>query len=188
LLWILAGGALAAVVCCGAVGVMGWRFMSQMATSDPAEIRRQSAEMLDMTIPPQYQPMQGMNMGIVRMIMYQTEPAADGTRGMLMLMEMGMQNLGVDAEQQKQELRKAAQQQQANQNVQQMKSETREIEIGGEQVPFQFSEATPQGQAKKMYIVNGVVEGKRGPVMVQVMLPEDQYDEAAVVQMLQSIK
>src|SRR5688500_11557234 len=98
LLWILGIGALCLVVCCGAEGVMAWRvgnaaknLVANLATSDPAEIRQQTAEMVDIDIPDTYRPVQGMNMVAIRMVMYQTDAAADGSMGMLMLMEMAMQ-------------------------------------------------------------------------------------------------
>ena len=77
-------------------------------------------------------------------------------------------------------------QQQANQNVSVTETETRQIAIGGEQVPFEFSKGTSNGKDVRM--VSGVVRGKRGPVMLQLVVPEAQYDEAAVIQMLESIK
>lgn len=192
MLWILAIAALGLVVCCGAVGVLTWRFgaaarniVANMATSDPDEIRKQTAEMVDISIPDTYRPMQGMNMVVVRMVMYQTDASPDGS---LMLMEMAMQQMGVDVPQQQQELRKSIEQQPANQNFQSSKSETREIEIRGEPIPFEFNEGTNAGQDQKIHMIRGVFRGKRGAVLLQLMIPDDDYDEDAVLEMLQSIK
>ncbi len=172
LVWVLGIGAVCLVVCCGGFGVMAWRlksFVADMATSDPAEIRKQTAEMVDITIPEKYTPVQGMNLVVFHMVMYQTDAAADAaadnSRGMLMLMEMTMQQFGVDQQQQEQELRKSMRQQQGNQDFKSSKSETREIEIRGEKVPFEFSEGTAeqQGQEKRIYMVSGVFPGKTRP-------------------------
>ncbi len=196
-MWVLGLGALALVVCCGGASILAWRFgsaakdfMANMATSDPAEIRRQTKEMLNIAIPEQFQPMQGMNMVAFRMLMFQTDTAADGSSGMLMLMELPMQQMGVNAEEQERELRKSMQQQQANQGLTQTNSETRDIQIRGEPIAFEFSEGTnsSQGQDKKIHMVGGVVRGNRGPVMIQFTLPEEQYDEAEVIETLQSIQ
>lgn len=190
LIWVLGIGAVCLVVCCGGGIFAVMRFkdvVSNMATNDPAEIRKQTAEMIDISIPDKFRPMQGMNMVAIRMLMYQTDATASGGMGMLMLMEMPMQQMGVNAEEQEKELRKAAQQQN-NQGFAESKSETREIEIRGEKVPFQFSEGTPSGQDKPTHRVSGVVRGKRGPVMIQFTLPDDQYDEDEVIQTLESIK
>src|SRR5687767_7176147 len=100
LLWILAIAAVGLVVCCGGVGVVAWKFrgfVAEMATSDPAEIRKQTAEMVDINIPDKYKPLQGMNMVVVRLVIYQTAPAADGSSAMLMLMAMTMDQIGISA-------------------------------------------------------------------------------------------
>ena len=197
-LWVFGICALCFVVCCGGAGVVAWRFgdaakkfVTDLTTTDPDEIRRQTAAMVDIDIPDEYQPMQGMNMVAVRMVMYQTPATQDGSQGMLMLMEMAMQQFGANAKQQEQELRKSMKQQHANQGYTSSKSETREIEIRGEKVPFEFVEGTnagTPGQEKKTHMITGVFRGKRGPVMLQLMIPDEDYDEDAVMKMLQSIK
>src|SRR5688572_29791002 len=119
LLWILGIAALCLVLCCGAVGVMAWRFgaaaknlVANFATSDPVEIRKQTAEIVDIAIPDEYQPVTAMNMVAFRFVMYQTGLPAAGSNGMLMLMEMTMEQMGVDPDEQELELRKSMQQQQ----------------------------------------------------------------------------
>lgn len=135
-----------------------------------------------------------MNMAIMRMIVYQTDPDQQPAEGMLMLMEMTMQKFGVDNQQQEQQLRQQMSQQtqaqRGNQNFKSSKSETREIEIRGEKIPFEFTEGVTsgQGQEKTVHMVSGVFQGKKGPVMIQIVEPDEDYDEEAVVKMLESIK
>src|SRR5688572_15949032 len=108
LVWVLAIAAGALVLCCGGLGVVAWKaksFVANMASSDPVEIRRQTAEMLEITIPDTYRPLQATNLVVFRMLMYQTDAAASGAQGMLMLMEMAIQPQGVNAQQQEQQLR-----------------------------------------------------------------------------------
>jgi hypothetical protein len=198
LAWGLGIGALCLLVCCGGGGIVVWKlgsvaktFMDNMATSDPAEVRRQTAEMVDIAIPDSYQPVQGMNMVAVRMVMYQTAPSDEGKKGMLMLMEWAIDQPGANAQQQEQQLRNSMNQQRANQNFQSTKSETREIEIRGDKVPFEFSEGTTgqPGQEQATHIVSGVFRGKRDrPVMLQLTIPDEAYDEAVVMEMLESIQ
>jgi hypothetical protein len=186
------------VICCGAVGVGAWRlyeaaqrFVADMATDDPDEVRKKTAEMVDIDIPDTFQPKQAVDMIAMRMAVYQTEAAQEGTEGMLVLMEMGTEQMGIDPDEQEKQLRESMQQQHADQDFNASKSETRQIEIRGEKMPFEFTEGTsgePGEQQKKTHMVSGVIRGKRGPVMVQIVLPEDDYDEAAVMEMLQSIK
>jgi hypothetical protein len=197
LLWILSILAICLLLCCGGAGILMWRFgdaakdfMANMATSDPNEIRQQTKEMVDIEIPDNYTPIQGMNMVAFQMVMYQTDQSPDGSPGMLMLMGMSMP--GANAEEQEQQLRQSMQQQRGNQNFKARKTETREIEIKGEKVPFEFSEGTSAeqaGQDKTIHMVSGVFRGNENrPVMLQLTLPDDQYDEDAVMEMLQSIK
>jgi hypothetical protein len=198
LLWMLGIGGLCLLLCCGGGVFVAWRlgsvaqdFVANMATSDPQEIRRQTQEMLDIDIPETYKPMQGMNLMAFRMVMYQTSQAEDGASGMLTLMQMTIDQPGVTAEQQEQQLRDSMRQQQANQDFEASKSETREIEIRGEKVPFQFSEGTVDqgGQQQSMHTVSGVVTGTQDrSVMIQITVPDEAYDEQAIVEMLQSIK
>jgi hypothetical protein len=186
LLWVLGIGGLCLVACCGGAGIMAWKFGANMATTDPAEVRKQTAEMVAMAIPDKYQPVTAMNMVAFRFVIYQTQPGGSAG-GMLMLMEWTMQSMGVDAKQQEQELRKSMQQQQGKQGFTPTNTETREIDIGGQTVAFEFSEGTGSGNVK-MRSVSGVFRGKRGPVMLQLVVPEDEYDEEAVMQMLKSIE
>lgn len=186
------------LLCCGGGLMVAWKaadafktFAQNMVISDPDEIRKQTAEMVDIEIPASFQPHQGMNMVAVRFVMYETDANKDGSTGMLMLMEMATQQFGVNPQQQEQELRKSMQQQQAGQGFTSSKSERREIEIRRQTVPFDFVEGTTTlapGQEKKTHMISGVFKGKRGPVMLQLMLPDEDYDEEAVMKMLQSIK
>jgi hypothetical protein len=186
------------LLCCGGAVVLGWRFanmaqsfVENMVVSDPDKIREMTSKMIDIEIPEMFDPAQGMDMVAVRFVMYQLDADDGGESGMLMLMEMGTQQLGANPQQQEQALRQQMQQQQQYQTFKSKKSETREFEIRGEKVKFEFTEGilddTP-GSERKMHQVQGVFKGKRGPVMLQLMLPDDKYDDEEVTKMLQSIK
>src|SRR5690606_37327009 len=111
----------------------------------------------------------------------------EGGIGMLMLMELNVPQPGMDAKQQEEELRKSMRQQHGNQDFEASKTERREIMIRGEPVPFEFSQGTRKGDAAEatVHTVSGVVRGKQGrPVMLQLTLPGDQFNEQEVIEML----
>lgn len=187
------------LLCCGGAMMLGWRFanmaqtfVENMIVTDPDKIRDMTAQMLDIEIPEMLEPKQGMDMVAVRFVVYQLDRDAGGESGMLMLMEMGTQQFGVNPQQQEQELRKNMQQQQQYQNFKSKKSEKREFEIRGEKVAFEFTEGLLDGgvpdSERKVHQIQGVFKGKRGPVMLQLMLPDDKYDEEEITKMLESIK
>lgn len=67
-------------------------------------------------------------------------------------------------------------------------SETKRFDIAGEtQVPFQFLRAEDRTTGTERRLVDGVVTGKRGPVLVALWLDEDVWDEDMVTQLIQSI-
>jgi hypothetical protein len=197
--WILGIGGVALLLCCGGVGFGVWKvtqaakqFIENAAIEDPVKIREQTAAMLQIEIPDKYQPKLGMNLGVFRMAIYQTEPEQPNPDDLLMLMEMTQ--FGANNQQQEQQLRQSMQQQmqqqRGNQNFKSSKSETREIEIRGKKVSFEFTEGITgePGEEKTVHMVSGIVQGKTGPVMLQLVAPDENYDEAQVLKMLESIK
>jgi hypothetical protein len=66
-------------------------------------------------------------------------------------------------------------------------SEEREFGIGGEQVRFQFLRAEDRTTGEERRLVDGVVSGKQGPVLVALWLDEDLWNEEMVTRLIQSI-
>jgi hypothetical protein len=110
----------------------------------------------------------------------------------LMIMEttQPMQG-GASLKQQREQMLRQMQQQgqrpgNVNTDLSEESTETREFTIGGEKVPFEFIKGTSaQGPSRQ---VVGVFQGRNGVIMVMLIVPESDYDEAAVVRMLESIR
>jgi hypothetical protein len=68
-----------------------------------------------------------------------------------------------------------------------LQSETRTFGIAGEQVPFQFLRAEDRTTGEERRLIDGVVTGKQGPVLVALWFDEDIWDEELVTRLIQSI-
>ncbi len=187
------------LACCGG-GVFVWfkakdaiqNFAQNFTTNDPQEIRARTAKIVHIDIPVTFPPMQAFDWFVMKQIIY-----GNPNRSMLMIMEMSPQMQAGDggtAKQQRDAMLKQLKQQQGQQSgnvntdLNEESSETREFTIGGEKVPFEFIKGTAaQGGTPTRQVV-GVFQGRQGMVMLMLMVPESDYDEAAVVRMLESIR
>lgn len=66
-------------------------------------------------------------------------------------------------------------------------AETREFEIGGQNVPFQFLAADDRTTGSKRRLVDGIVDGVSGPVLISLWVDEEYWDPQMVEQMIDSI-
>jgi hypothetical protein len=186
-------GGVLMLACCGGVayiGVRGAAFLQQSFSEDPVVIRQRTQDMVQIDIPDSFEPEGAFDFIILRMVMYRSS-----NQSALMLMEMNISMAGTPQEQRDEMLRGMRQQQQkqnapggANAQVNKLESTTKEIEIDGKPVEFEFIKGTQQGQNRTVRQVLGVLEGKRGAVMLMLIVPEEDYDEDAVIKMLKSIR
>jgi hypothetical protein len=101
---------------------------------------------------------------------------------------------GANTKQQREQMLRAMRQQQGqqpgqlNDELNEESSETREFTINGEKVPFEFIKGTGADHARAFRQVVGIFRVKAGTVMVMLMVPEGEYDEPAVVRMIESIR
>lgn len=190
------------VVCCGGLAFVGWKFQdvakkfaANLTTNDPPEIRARTARIVHIDIPDEFPPMLAIDLMFMKEILYGTPDKPN--RPMLIIVEIDKNFLGqqggANAKQQRQEiLRQMKQQgqQSANMNtdINEESSETREFTINGEKVPFEFIKGTAAHGGVPTRQVVGVFQGRGGMVMLMLMVPESDYDEAAVVGMLESIR
>src|SRR5262249_9486532 len=72
--------------------------------------------------------------------------------------------------------------------IDQQTSETRDFTINGESVPFEFIKGTAPNGGAPTRQVGGLFPGRNGMVMVMVMVPESEYNEDAIVKMIESIR
>jgi hypothetical protein len=195
----LAGVALLA--CCGGVAFLAVRFQGvaktiaqNLPTNNPQEIRARTARIVHIDIPPEFPPLAAIDLFVMKQMIY----GKQGGGSMVMIMEIneamtGGQDAG-SAREQRQEIMRQMRQQQGQQaasadtELDEESSETREFEINGEKVQFEFIRGkSPNGGGPVRQVV-GLFPGRQGTVMLMVMVPESEYDEAAIAKMIESIR
>lgn len=187
------------LVCCGGVAFFYWKFQDAIShfaenftTTNPQEIRDRTANIVRIDIPEEFPPIQAFDWFVIKQVVYGNQQK----NSILMIMEMSPQMLGGadagNAKQQRDAMLQQLKQQQGQQpgmntDFKEESSETREFTIDGEKVPFEFIKGTGQGGAPTRQVV-GVFKGREGLVMLMLIVRESDFDEAAVVRMIESIR
>lgn len=185
ILLILFGvGVVSMALCCG--GVLWWGSKSLQMTEDPVKIAAAQQEIAEIQVMPNLQPKVAMtmNLGIMNMRVVGYNSAG---RSSLMLMQM--QLAGQSDEQMQQNFRQQGQQR--NDQFRVETAETRKITVGGVERDFLFAKGTiqPEGGAPMAARqITGMFPSRNGMGYLIVTIEEGDYDEAAVVKMIESIK
>jgi hypothetical protein len=110
----------------------------------------------------------------------------EGRGGMLMVMRVpGM----VSEENMRQQMQSSFQQQgQQQPDILIEATETRNVNVAGKVVPFEFSRGRHQKSGVQVRQVTGLLPGEQGTVMINYAVPEDQWDEEQVLKLLQSVQ
>jgi len=174
---------LGCVLCCGGVMYMGARGVSM----EPEGVKKVTAEIADIEIPENFTPQQSMNIGMfgsgMKTVIYVDK---DHPGSMLMLMQMSVP-MGNNPKQQA-DFEKGFQQGGAqNAHVKKESIELRDFEIRGKSAQFQYIKGTTD-DGKSVRQVNGAFSGKGGAAMLMLLVPDEDYDEEAVVKLIESIK
>lgn len=182
---VIGGGLL--LVCCGGIFYF-MQSIEEQTTHVPAEVIERTKEIAQIDIPEEYEPKlaTGMNMVFFSMQVVRYE-RADGN-GLLILGEVGvpMEDMQQAQEDQMQDAINQAGQNQRTLQIQ--KTETREFEIRGRTVPFEFAEGTLAQDGVEYRQITGMFPTEDGTGFLTLQVPEENYDEAAVVQMIESIE
>ena len=177
-----------ALLCCGVGGYFMYK-ASQAVTMDPVQIAAIQQTMLtNIDLPADYAPKMAMDFTMagqgMKMAIY--SPGAgqepDPTQ-MLMLMQM---KITADEAQMQQELERSGGGQQNQINVE--SSETKMVTIDGTERSVRFAKGKAQQGGAAVRQVSAVFPGKEGTVLLNWIVPEETWDEAAAMQLLQSIK
>ena len=170
------------LVCCGAGGWFVYNFQKGIS-KDPVVVRAAAQQMAEFDLPADFEPEATMDLfGVMKMVIFtnhKTTPA-----GQLLLMSMNIP--GASA----QDVERGFQQNHnKDQNVRELKSELKDVTIKGSTHKFKFAEAElpDQGNAK-VRLVSGTFPGKSSPAFFYYIVPESEYDEDEVLQVLGSIK
>ena len=142
-----------------------------------------------MTVPDSFEPEGGVRMNI--MVMQMRIAMYKSTEGDGMLMFMGMESGMVSREDMEKELQKQMSVQKfgnENDKVTIRNSETRDFEIGGKTVPFQFSEGTRDRDGIPVRQVTATLNGNSSIVLFIMVVADENYDEQVVLDMIESMK
>jgi hypothetical protein len=182
ILIILGVCGLCCVLCCG---VAAYMISGLIPVTTPEGVRKKTQEIVAIEIPDHFKPVMAMNIfGQVRIAMYQESAAPDD--GMLMLMGFSK---NLQQEQNADQQMREAMSKQGQQEIQmdEDKTETREFTIRGEKCKFVFGEGKKPNSETEFHQVYGAFPANGGGGMLMLQLSADEYDEAEIVKMIESI-
>ena len=184
------------LLCCGGLvgfGIYMQSYVSDAMSDDPTIIAERTAQFVEMEIPAQFAPTMSLDMTIplsdetlMVWVVYADEPS----NSMLMMASLGPMIAQQNEDQIRQQLEQSMRQQGvgAEEGVDEWESSVKEIEVRGEPVEFNFAVGKNANTEAQRIQVNGMFEGKSGPVMLILSADAEVIDEQAIVEMIQSIK
>ena len=179
------------LLCCGGVVWIGYHFADSVS-EDPAEIAAVTDEMAEIDMPEGFDPKMSFDMKvpisgerIMAWIVYIDEES----QSMLMLCGMGAAAGTQNPEQMQQQFKQSMQQQgmQQQQDMVSAQSETRQLTVRGEPASFTFTTGVTESESPRIQ-VNGVFQGKTGPVILMMDADAEKYPEEQIVQMIEGIE
>jgi F0F1-type ATP synthase membrane subunit c/vacuolar-type H+-ATPase subunit K len=182
----IAGG-VCLLVCCGVVGFFVNKVQKSI-TVDPAAVAKIRESILtSINLPADFNPKMGMDLTIagqgMKMAVFGRGAGPEPQDGaMLMLMQFPA---GADPQQMQQQMERNMGKQT---QIKVESTESKLVQIDGSEVKFEFVKGKTQDGGQDVRQVTGVFPGKQGMVMLMLLLPDADFDEAAVTSMLESIQ
>lgn len=183
-----------AVACCGG-GI--WWFKKNVdwdMSADPAVVRQTQQQILEMTVPARFEPLQSMRMKFVvaNMDMAMFEAAGE-EQSQLAVMKM---TFTMEEMNQQQAEAQFNQQNPGAAQLDETSSETRNYTVDGKEISVRFAHGTlkqhenaPADQVgKEWYAVSSMMSVPGGMVMFNVTGPEEEFDEEEIENMIESIQ
>lgn len=171
------------LLCCG-VGV--YIFSSSQLDESPAAAEERAKQIVEIDIPEAFVPRGAMHLNMliieVDAAIYELE---ENPEGILILAEIS--GLGMDSADVQSEIRRSLGRPDGGGELTITRSETREFQVRGERVPFVFAESTDEA-GNEYRLVSGSFRTDDGQGLLSVQVPPEEYDEEAVVEMIESIK
>jgi hypothetical protein len=182
------------LLCCGGIGLFAWKFKGVIeeitVTKDADEIRRRTGKIIEIDIPPEFEPVVGHELFFMRWVGYEKIPR-DGSR--LVLLEVNNQVLeNKTLAEQRRAMEEMLKSQGGQSDGFQMQinvdtRETRDVTVRGEPVEFEFNKGT-SADGKPVRQVLGAFKTSGGVTLLNLIAPEESYDEVAVMKMIESIR
>lgn len=184
------------LLCCGgglAVFWAGASYMKNAVSKDPQVVRQVAAKIIQIDVPEKLKPQFSMDMKvpfsgerIMVMVVYGNE--ASGAT--VMLASFGKEFAGQSEAQMQNQMEQSLRQQgfAPEDDLGPGKATEREIQVRGKPVKFTFTTAKDPESGKQRIMVNGMVEGETGPVMIMVVADPETLSEEEIVKMIESIK
>jgi hypothetical protein len=184
LIVLLSIAGLALLLCCG-VGLWIWSTGTFEVVETPEAAIETTQEIVSIEIPELFQPKQSMSMGLLgfgfEMAIYETQ---DGEGGLVIGEMKGVPAGNAQPEMQ---MRQALRRQDGQGELKVNKTETREFEVRGQKVRFEFAEAVDDA-GNEFRTVSGAFSTADGQGFLLLQMPAESYDEDAVVKMIESIE
>lgn len=186
---------LCVLACCGGIGIFMYQasaYMKDALTEDPAIIDQRRAELLDIDIPEGFAPKISIDMKVPMMdtrlmtiVAYESGPSNS-----LVLVGVGDMLSEMPKEDMEREIENSLQQQGLGQPAPGAKweSKTKEYQIAGKPVTFKYQTVKNENDELTSIHVTGLVDGKRGPVLVTLSADAETLSEEEIDQVIQSIK
>lgn len=186
---LVVAAVVAGLACCG--GVVFWgRSMAQKFqqsfSDDPQRIAEITGSIGSLQVPAGFEPQFGMDFGFGLMQMKMTAYARADESGTVMLMEMQAPP-GTNKQQVEASFRQSLQQQGHEQAITEASRVVRKITINDEECEFAFVTGKAQDTPKAVRQVSGVFPGRGGPAFLMFFDAEENWDEDAVVRMIESL-
>lgn len=185
---LLIGLGIVLVLCCFAAGVFALAFrelgkrMVNAISTEPAVVDKAKKNIADFDVPKGYR---GMVMSLPGYEMINFAPEKPGNRMTIMLMQYSGIISG-NAEQMKEQLRQSAQQQSNQPGATTKLVETREVVIRGETVTATINESTYQDFVIRQWMT--IFTGNKGPTILLIQGPPDQWDEQFIEDFIKSFR
>lgn len=193
LMGLLIGGGVLLLVCCIG-GYIVYQQFANMVSADPTVVRTQTGEIIDAPPEGNFEPMFSMDMKVpftdnrlMTMVVWR-DGSEENPDGVFVLCEFNGAMFNENPEQMKQQMRDSLKQQGQNQEIQELSSKTVTYNVRGKPTEFQLVRGRNNNNGKEVWQVSGMIEGKRGPTMIMMILDGEKYSEEQVQQTVESIK
>jgi hypothetical protein len=175
------------VLCCGVVGFFAYQMVPKIS-QNPAEVNAARDEIAKIELPAGFQPVTMFKMDNFFMNMTAVEYRDSAIDGRFSMAEMQLK-VGEPA-QRDQAMRQQLEKQGIGtpKTLRNAKSETKSIEIKGQECSFAIKRGEDPVSKKKICQVAGLFTGKRGPVWLSLEMDNQAFKEDAIVKMLEEIK